>query len=80
MCFAIDMCIALDMRCGARKFCPAKLQFATMLSQTDMHKLSFFRRDTYDGRAIIHPRFHKKLPRFRGEVVSVIGCCRRFGL
>ena len=26
MCFAIDMCMALDMRCGARKFCPAKLQ------------------------------------------------------
>ena len=43
-------------------------------------KLQFFRRDTYDGRAIIHPRFHKKLPRESGEVVSVIGCCRRFGL
>ena len=27
MCMALAMCMALDMRCGARKFCPAKLQF-----------------------------------------------------
>ena len=35
---ALDMCMALDMRYGARKFCPGKFQFVCLPGKADIEK------------------------------------------
>ena len=62
ICFAIDMCMALDMRCGARKCLPRQSQITIFKCYTLAGEDTIL---PYIG-ANIYPTKNSPKPRFRG--------------